>query len=61
MRIKTSSVIKFLLKALIYLGLIAVVYFYQIIDIQKKYAEKLTNIANSDDIIENGIKPPFMT
>ena len=61
MRIKTSSVIKFLLKAVIYLGLIAVVYFYQIIDIQKKYAEKLTNIANSDDIMENGIKPPFMT
>ena len=61
MRIKTSSIIKFLLKAVIYLGLIAVVYFYQIIDVQKKYAEKLTNIANSEKIMENGIKPPFMT
>ena len=58
---KTSSIIKFLLKAAIYLGLIAIVYFYQIIEVQNKYAEKLTNIANSEKIMENGIKPPFMT
>ena len=58
---KTSFIIKFLLKAAIYLGLIAVVYFYQIIEVQNKYAEKLTNIANSEKVMENGIKPPFMT
>ena len=58
---KTSFIIKFLLKAAIYLGLIAVVYFYQIIEVQNKYAEKLTNIAISEKVMENGIKPPFMT
>ena len=61
MLFKTSSIIKFLLKAVIYSGLIAIVYFYQIIEVQNKYAEKLTNIANSEKILENGIKPPFMT
>ena len=61
MLFKTSSIIKFLLKAVIYSGLIAIVYFYQIIEVQNKYAEKLTNIANSEKILKNGIKPPFMT
>ena len=50
-----------MLKAAIYVGLIAVVYVYQIIEVQNKYAEKLTNIANSEKLMENGIKPPFMT
>ena len=50
-----------MLKATIYLGLIAVVYFYQIIEVQNKYAEKLTNIAHSEKVLDNGIKPPFMT
>ena len=58
---KTSSTIKFLLKAAIYLGLIAILYFYQILEVQNKYAEKLTNIANSEKIMKDGIKPPFMT
>ena len=58
---KTTFILKFLLKAAIYLGLIAVVYVYQIIEVQNKYAEKLTNIANSEKLMENGIKPPFMT
>ena len=58
---KKSFLIKFFVKAAIYLGLIAVVYFYQIIEVQNKYAKKLTNIANSEKIMENGIKPPFLT
>ena len=58
---KISFIIKFLLKAAIYLGLIAVVYFYQIIEVQNKYAKKLTNIAMSEKLMKDGIKPPFMT
>ena len=58
---KTSFIIKFSLKAAIYLCLVATVYFYQIIDVLNKYKENLTNIANSEKIIENGIKPPFLT
>ena len=61
MLFKTSSTIKFLLKAAIYLGLIAILYIYQILEVQNKYAEKLTNIANSEKIMKDGIKPPFMT
>ena len=61
MLFKTSSIIKFLLKAVMYSGLVAIIYFYQIIEVQNKYAEKLTNIANSEKIKENGIKPPIMT
>ena len=53
--------IKFLLKAGIYLCLIVFVYFYQIIDVLNKYEENLTNIAHSEKIMENGTKPPFMT
>ena len=58
---KPTFILKFMLKAAIYVGLIAVVYVYQIIEVQNKYAEKLTNIANSEKLMENGIKPPFMT
>ena len=61
MLFKTSSTIKFLLKAAIYLGLIAILYIYQILEVQNKYAEKLTNIANSEKVMEDGIKPAFMT
>ena len=61
MLFKTSSIIKFLLKAVMYSGLVAIIYFYQIIEVQNKYAEKLTNIANSEKIKENGIKPPIIT
>ena len=58
---KTSFIINFLLKAAIYLCLVAIVYFYQIIDVLNKYNENLTNIAISEKIMENGIKPPFLT
>ena len=58
---KTSLIIKFLIKSVIYLCLVAIVYFYQIIDVLNKYEENLTNIAISEKIIENGIKPPFLT
>ena len=58
---KTSFIIKFLIKAAIYLCLVAIVYFYQIIDVLNKYKENLTNIAISEKIMENGIKPPFLT
>ena len=58
---KTSTAIKFLLKATIYLCLIVIVYFYQILEVLNKYKENLTNIAISDETIENGIKPPFLT
>ena len=58
---KTSFIIKFLLKAAIYLCLVAIVYFYQIIDVFNKYKENLTNIAISEEIMGNGIKPPFLT
>ena len=58
---KTSEIIKFLLKAGIYMCLIVFVYFYQINDVLHTYAENLTNIANSEMISENGIKPPFIT
>ena len=58
---KTSFIINFLLKAAIYLCLVAIVYFYQIIDVLNKYKENLTNIAISEKIMENGIKPPFLT
>ena len=58
---KTSSSIKFMLKAAIYLCLIVIVYFYQILEVVNKYKEKLTNIAISDEKMEYGIKPPFMT
>ena len=58
---KTSFIIKFLIKAAIYLCLVAIVYFYQIIDVLNKYKENLTNIAISEEIMENGIKPPFLT
>ena len=58
---KTVFIIKFLLKAGIYLCLIALVYFYDIIEVLNKYEENLTNIANSEMILDNGIKPPFMT
>ena len=58
---KKSEIIKFLLKAGIYLCLIVFVYFYQINDVLHTYAENLTNIANSEKISENGIKPPFIT
>ena len=58
---KTLFIIKFLLKAGIYLCLIALVYFYDIIEVLNKYEENLTNIANSEMILDNGIKPPFMT
>ena len=61
MWLKKSFIIKFLLKSAIYLGLIAVVYFYQIIEVQNKYAKKLTNIAMSEKLMKDGIKPPFMT
>ena len=58
---KTSFIIKFLLKAAVYLCLVAIVYFYQIIDVLDKYKENLTNIAISEKIMKNGIKPPFLT
>ena len=58
---KTSQIIKFFLKAVIYLCLIVIVYFYQIIEVLNKYEENLTNIAISEEIMENGIKPPYMT
>ena len=58
---KTSFIIKFLIKAAIYLCLVAIVYFYQIIDVLNKYKENLTNIAISEEIMGNGIKPPFVT
>ena len=58
---KTSTIMKFLLKAGLYLCLIVFVYFYQIIDVLNKYEENLTNIAHSEKIMENGTKPPFMT
>ena len=58
---KTSFIINCLLKAVIYLCLVAIVYFYQIIDVLNKYNENLTNIAISEKIMENGIKPPFLT
>ena len=58
---KKSEIIKFLLKAGVYLCLIVFVYFYQINDVLHTYAENLTNIANSEKISENGIKPPFIT
>ena len=58
---KTSFIINFLLKAAIYLCLVAIVYFYQIIDVLNIYNENLTNIAISEKIMENGIKPPFLT
>ena len=58
---KTSFIIKFLIKAAIYLCLVAIVYFYQIIDVLNKYKENLTNIAISEEIMGNGIKPPFLT
>ena len=58
---KISFITKFLLKAAIYLSLIVIVYFYQIIEVVNKYKENLTNIAHSEKIMENGIKPPFMT
>ena len=55
---KKSFIIKFFVKAAIYLGLIAVIYFYQIIEVQNKYAKKLTNIAMSEKLMKDGIKPP---
>ena len=58
---KKLFIIKFLLKAGIYLCLIALVYFYEIVEILNKYEENLTNIANSENVLDNGIKPPFMT
>ena len=58
---QTSTATKFLLKAGIYLCLIVIVYFYQILEVVNKYKEKLTNIAISDEKMEHGIKPPFMT
>ena len=58
---KNLFIIKFLLKAVIYLCLIALVYFYEIIEVLNKYEENLTNIAISEKILDNGIKPPFMT
>ena len=58
---KTSFITKFLLKAAIYMCLVAIVYFYQIIDVFNKYKENLTNIAISEEIMGNGIKPPFLT
>ena len=58
---KTLFIIKFLLKAGIYLCLIALVYFYDIIEVLNKYEENLTNIATSEMILDDGIKPPFMT
>ena len=59
---KTSSTTKiFLLKAAIYLCLIVIVYFYQILEVVNKYKEKLTNIAISDEKMDHGIKPPFLT
>ena len=61
MQFKTSTIIKFLLKAGLYLSLIVIVYFYQIIEVLNKYEENLTNIAHSEQIMENGIKPPFLT
>ena len=61
MQFKTSTIIKFLLKAGLYVSLIVIVYFYQIIEVLNKYEENLTNIAHSEQIMENGIKPPFLT
>ena len=61
MQFKTSTMIKFLLKAALYLSLIVFVYFYQIIEVLNKFEENLTNIAHSEQIMENGIKPPFLT
>ena len=58
---QTSTATKFLLKTGIYLCLIVIVYFYQILEVVNKYKEKLTNIAISDEKMEHGIKPPFMT
>ena len=61
MWLKTSTIIKLLLKAAIYLCLITIVYFYQILEVVDKYKENLTNIAISEEKMEKGIKPPFMT
>jgi hypothetical protein len=58
---KTSTSVKFMMKAAIYLCLIVIVYFYQILEVVNKFNEKLTNIAISDEKMEHGIKPPFMT
>ena len=58
---KTSTTIKLLLKAAIYLCLIIIVYFYQILEVVDKYKENLTNIAISEEKMEKGVKPPFMT
>ena len=61
MWLKTSTTIKLLLKAALYLCLIIIVYFYQILEVVDKYKENLTNIAISEEKMENGAKPPFMT
>ena len=53
-----SFITKFLLKAAIYMSLIVIVYFYQILEVVNKYKENLTNIAHSEKIMKNGIKPP---
>ena len=58
---KKSTITKFLLKAGLYICLIVIVYFYQIIEVLNKYDANLSNIAHSEDIMGNGIKPPFIT
>ena len=57
---QSSVIMKALVKAVIYLFLISFVYFYQITDVLHKYGKKFTNIAISEEILEE-IKPPFMT
>ena len=58
---RTSTIVKFMLKSLIYFSLATVFYIYNLTEVLHKYEEGNTNIANSEEKIETGIRPPFMT
>ena len=61
MFLRTSTIVKLTLKSLIYFSLATVFYIYNLTEVLHKYEEGNTNIANSEEKIETGIKPPFMT
>jgi hypothetical protein len=58
---RTSTIVMLMLKSFIYFSLATVFYIYNLTEVLHKYEEGNTNIANSEEKIENGIRPPFMT
>ena len=53
--------VKFVLKLLTFLSLLAIFYVYYFTEVVAKYANGYTNIVNLNEIIKDKLKPPILT